>query len=317
MDSKITKQRLSKLLSYDWLKMLFCVALAIIIWTLVFSFTSTKITNTQEFITFSYSANETVSKDFYRLMDDAKENTFSYEVMKAEMVDLNNKGNSSTYFQSYLEAGMGDLLFVPNIDNPSSKKENEDGTFSYTKHPQEFLNSWFIRVQSVDEFLADMRAYVAQYYTQSGALDKAKVEEDFRKHVKENNDKRFKGKKNFENGLLQEYARIEKYAAALTEFQGYLDAKLVEFVEMEVLGKNGEVYRENANFAINLCPDTATMGELNDFLCYYSFANTSLTAQDMCVMFFDLPYNNDNYRYESLLFVNRLIAEARARTLAK
>ena len=316
MDSKITKQRLVGMLSYDWLKIILFIVGACLIWSLAFTTTATKLTNTQQFYVYNYSCNETVGDDLQTLLSDAKDNVFSYEVIETQITDLRVMGaeNQSTVFEAYFGTGMGDLLFVPHIDNP---EQTEESLNPYKKYSEMFFYSWCSRVQAVDEFLSDMRAYVQQYYNESGELNKAKVEEDFKKHIKENNDKRFKREKAYQEGLQQEYERIEKYAVALTEFQGYLDQGLVEYVQLDAVASDGTVYREKGNYALNLCPDVNTMGELNDFFCYYLEETSALTAKDMCVMFLDLPYTNQNYRYESLLFVNHLIQTAHTRTLEK
>ena len=54
MDAKITKKRLGHLLSYDWIKMILAVVLAIVVWSLVFTTSATRITNTQRFVVCNY-----------------------------------------------------------------------------------------------------------------------------------------------------------------------------------------------------------------------------------------------------------------------
>lgn len=316
MDSKITKQRLMGMLSYDWLKIIACILAACLVWSLAFTTSATRLTNTQEFYIYNYSCNEMISDTTRDFVDNAKNNVFSYEVVETQISDLRATGNESTIFEAYFGVGMGDLLFAPHIDNPE-QLENSESLNPYTKYTEMFFYAWGSRVQAVDEFVYEMRAYVQQYYTENGELNKTKVEEDFKKHIKENNDKRFKREKHYQEGLEKEYERIEKYAAALVEFEGYLNQGLVEYVQLESVAPDGTVYREKGNYALNLCPDVATMGELNDFFCYYLEETSALTAKDMCVMFLDLPNTNQNYRYESLLFVNHLIQTAHARTMEK
>jgi hypothetical protein len=316
MDSKITKQRLMGMLSYDWLKIIACILAACLVWSLAFTTSATKLTNTQEFYIYNYSCNEMISDTTRDFVDNAKDNVFSYEVIETQISDLRVTGNESTIFEAYFGVGMGDLLFAPHVDNPQ-KLADEESLTPYTKYTEIFFNAWCTRVQAVDEFVSDMRVYVQQYYDENGALNKAKVEEDFKKHIKDNNDKRFKREKAYQDGIEKEYERIEKYAKALVEFEGYLNQGLVEYVQLDAVEYDGVIYREKGNYALNLCPDVATMGELNDFFCYQVEETSTLTAKDMCVMFLDLPNTNQNYRYESLLFVNHLIKTAHTRTMEK
>ena len=54
MDAKITKQRLGRLLSYDWIKIIALAVAAIVVWSLIFTMTATRITAAQQFSVFNY-----------------------------------------------------------------------------------------------------------------------------------------------------------------------------------------------------------------------------------------------------------------------
>ena len=57
MDAKITKTRLSRLLSYDWLKIVGVIAGVILVWSLIFTMTATRITPAQQFHVLNYVGN--------------------------------------------------------------------------------------------------------------------------------------------------------------------------------------------------------------------------------------------------------------------
>ena len=57
MDAKITKERLNRILSYDWLKIVGLAVVAIIVWTLVFTTSATRITPAQQFTVINYFGN--------------------------------------------------------------------------------------------------------------------------------------------------------------------------------------------------------------------------------------------------------------------
>ena len=44
MDAKITKKRLNILLSYDWIKIILLAVAAILVWSLIFTMTATRVT---------------------------------------------------------------------------------------------------------------------------------------------------------------------------------------------------------------------------------------------------------------------------------
>ncbi len=49
MDNKITKKRLGDLCSYDWILFIAAIAAAILVWELLYAFTSVKLTTGQRF----------------------------------------------------------------------------------------------------------------------------------------------------------------------------------------------------------------------------------------------------------------------------
>ena len=88
MDSKITKKRLSDMLSYDWVKIILTVAGIILIWSFIFSATSTKITNTQLFTVHSYKGNNLLDSNFKNSLNKGfkEEKIFSYEVIETDVI---------------------------------------------------------------------------------------------------------------------------------------------------------------------------------------------------------------------------------------
>ena len=297
MDAKITKKRLAEMLSYDWLKIIAVAIAACIVWVCAFTFTGTGISNTQEFTVFNHKSNALLSDAFYSLLTNStKDGTFSYEVLETQPVDLANKGDqANTFYESYLGAGVGDLIFVAYSE--------EEGAES-----QILLDSYFYHIQPADSFINEMKTYVAQYYENgnfaNGVMDKAKVETDFRDFVKRTKDKRFKNEKQISAGLIAEYARIQLYADALVEFDGYLSKQYICYQAMT------PTYAEDnttKNFFLNLCPNFLTMGNLKKYLYQSVGENHLQTAQNMGVYFLSVPHTEPAYRFESLLFVNKLI----------
>ncbi|MBR4943356.1 MAG: hypothetical protein IKZ28_04925 [Clostridia bacterium] len=90
MDAKITKERLSRMLSYDWLKVVGLILAAILVWSLIFTMTATRITPAQQFTVVNYFGNVNAnSSKLIKVTGDAiTEGVFSYEVIEMTSVDV-------------------------------------------------------------------------------------------------------------------------------------------------------------------------------------------------------------------------------------
>ena len=126
MDASINKTRLGHLLSYDWIKILLVAVAAILVWSLVFTMTATRITTTQMYsvVNFygSYFGNGLNNFSTYA------NSVFSYEVLESSMVDVQAGGDEyvSTLLETRFVTGEGDVLFVSNTNDPNSKTEKKD-----------------------------------------------------------------------------------------------------------------------------------------------------------------------------------------------
>ncbi|MBE7067899.1 MAG: hypothetical protein E7381_01215 [Clostridiales bacterium] len=316
MDAKITKLRLQRLLSYDWIKIIASCIAVILVWSLIFTMTATAITPSQQFSVFNYQHNGIFSDSFYaHFRKTFTGDVFSYEVIELSKNDLAETGieNATRVTEARLSISEGDVIFIPHIDDPDTKieseQENEPPTYQY-KHTQTFFNNWYSYIANVDEYLQNLQTFLARYY-EGDTLNEQKVIEDFDARCKRNKDKRFRKAKDIESGRGAELERIEKYHTAYKEFQGYLDSGLIELVPMEVKTKEGKVLR-SGNFAVNLCPDKTRMENLTD-IAYYEITTEEgkkQSAENMCVMFFDFEDVEDSFEYESLLYVNAVIRHA-------
>ena len=338
MDAKITKKRLARMLSYDWMKIVGVAAAFILVWVLIFTMTATRITPAQQFTVFNYYANAGLTDKFYSLYSNTLTGgTFSYEVIEINQNDLATSGeeNAYTLMESRFATDEGDVMFVPHIgDEDYAEKDDLTGetVYEYT-YAEVFFNRWYpyvYELYAVDEttgelvggYFYDMEQFLTEYFGENwetGELDKAKAERDFRARVKENKDKRFKKEAEIAQGVLDEYERLEKYRAALNEFYGYLESGVVEFTTLELYGEDDEVLR-SGNYALNICPDEEGSGStLSDYIYYRTTVEVldedgetttenKNSAQDMQAIFLKMKGVEDSFEYETLLFVNALIA---------
>lgn len=323
MDAKITKKRLSRLLSYDWIKIVALAVAAIVVWSLIFTMTATRITPAQQFTVFNYYSNNALENGFYNVYNKTfLDGKFSYEVIETNVNDLTTGGRdyAGTLLEARLGTDEGDVMFIPNINDPSTKVEPtvEGGEPTYTTYMQGFFNNWYYYIADVDEYLNGMRAYLSAYYTDGdevennnyidGTMNKEKVRADFFARINRNKDKRFKKSDEIEAGVLQEYDRIEKYAVALKQFEAWIADGTVTLTNLQVLDKDGNAIRDG-NFAVNLCPEGGKTEKLKEQVFYYTEDNAK-TAKNMHLMFFNLAGVEDSFEYESLLYVNEVIKAA-------
>ena len=334
MDAKITKIRLSRMLSYDWFKIVLGAAGLILVWALIFTTTATRITAAQQFTVFNYVGNASfMNTRFSDLYSKAfTENVFSYEVIEINNNDLaSNAEYASTVMEARVATDEGDVMFVADVDNPDTAIENEDGTVSYeyTYLETMLLNySYYfydLNPENENSFFGKMETYLNGFYqgdwTNEENLDKVKVEEQFRARVKK--DKRYKTEKQREQGVLDDIERIEKYRDALETFYGYLDAEIVSFTTTVFSDREqaeDAYYPKDGIYSINLCPNEK-MESLKTYVGYYQEVidehgdtHYPMTAANMNVAFFRFDAVEEGFQYESLLFVNYLIESSLEQT---
>ncbi len=328
MDAKITKKRLSKLLAYDWLKIVGLAVAVIVFWNLIFTMTATRIRPSQQFSVFNHYANRPFSDDFYVELGNAlRGEVFSYEVIETTNNDLTTAGEyTRTLTESRLATNEGDVIFVPNIPDADAVYEENGETKYQSNYLQTFLRSYGVYLYDLDPekkngYFYALKAYLNDYYVEGYAnaesLDEAKVEKDFRDRVRVNGDKRFRSEQQLVKGAENEVARVKKYRDALVKLESYLASGLVEFTDVTLYNGDGSSLYEG-KFALNLCPNKETMGDLKKQFSYQITEKDEegkdrvrITAENMHVMFFKTAGTEKSFEYESLLYVVNLIEKCK------
>lgn len=325
MDAKITKKRLAQMLSYDWVKIVAFVVCAILLWTLIFQMTATRIKPSQQFRVYNHYANESLGDEFYNVYKKlAKDGALSYEVIEMNVTDLTrSEGEHISVLDGAMRTDDGDVIFVPNVGDKSYKTET-DGVVSYKyTYVETFVGRYFPYLYNLDEndengYFNKLRKYLNEFYLNGykdeTSFDEEKVKTEFRKRVKKNGDKRFKKAEEIERGAQLEVDRIQKYRAALIEFEEYVQSGVVTFTEI-TLENNGQVYA-SGTLGLNICPDVSKTGELKKQVSYLD-ENEVSTAKDMNVFFFNFDGVEDSFEFESLIYVNQVIQKALEETAAK
>lgn len=331
MDSKITKKRLSHMLSYDWIKIILTAVGVILVWSLVLTISSTKLTMAQQFTVCSYRGNTPLSTGFYDSLNNAfeKDDVFSFEILETGSYDYTKTGKeTNTLLTTRLSVGEGDVIFLsPDYDEDTDYKE-EDGTVNYkSTYAETFVKGYsstlffFDRNEdgsfTEDSFFGQMEAYLDGFYKngwRSGDLDEAKAAANFRARNKKQKDNRFKTEKQIQEGIKGEIERINKYREALLETYDYLEKGYVTIVNTTIPDPYDEEKTVTHAYTLNICPDESKAENLKKIISYRTQEqdeNGNLqpkdTAAGMQVGLFNLKDVHRDFRYESLLYVNYVI----------
>lgn len=321
MDAKITKERLSRMLSYDWLKIIGVALAAILFWALVFTVSATRITPAQQFTVINYFGNDSLSMDFLNDLSKAREDgLFSYEVMETTTVDVGGNGEiGATLMQTRVATEEGDVVFVPNILDTTNEYDIQGEKYQET-HMETLVRGYRFNLEDLDREKADgyfgrLEAFLNRYYgdyTQANAtLNKDLVKQDFLARVEKNKDKRFKKSEQIEKGILDEIARVEKYRAALIEFDGYVESGLVQFTTTQVRDlETGEI-AVTGIYSINICADPSKMPSLTKLVSYSEVVEEGKpakpSAKDMNIAIMRFDGVEDSFEFESLLYINYVL----------
>ncbi|MBE5756385.1 MAG: hypothetical protein E7342_01160 [Clostridiales bacterium] len=209
MDNKITKKRLGEMLSYDWLKIIALCALFVILFEILMSAFSVKLTVGQSFEIIVYpNVNSTGTDNFKNTVLDKK--VLSYDVLSFNTTNLD-----TTYYGELLssvdDGAEGDLLIVDNLKTYYDKAEtlgasNMDGCIDkYSIYDFESLikdaKSYLLKFTNGKTFDEVKNLSFKEF------LSEEKLETVFKERMKKDN--RFRTKKDFEEGLTSEKARIK------------------------------------------------------------------------------------------------------------
>ncbi|MBR2320867.1 MAG: hypothetical protein IKA57_01885 [Clostridia bacterium] len=330
MDAKITKERLSRMLSYDWLKIVGAAVAAIIIWALVFTVSATRIQPSQQFTAISYFGNvSTMNTKLGKTLSEAYgQDVFSYEVLELNELDIGgNPEHGSTLMETRMATSEGDVVFAPMLPAKDYGFQVNNETV-YDTYLQRLVRHYGYQLMSLDPededgFFKSMERFLNHYYEggyKTGSLNESTVRSDFLARVKKNKDKRFKKSEEIEKGVKDEIARIEKYRNALIEFYGYLESGLVQLEKTTVVDHEGggKVLREGI-YSINLCSDRNKMPKLKDTVAYLETLTneegeeqTVLSADNMNVAILNFKDVEASFEYESLLYINYVIRISKA-----
>lgn len=210
MDAKITKQRLSNLLSYDWLKMIIAIAAVIFALILIFTMTATNPTNAQTFTIYGYTDVRMGSNNATLEENLTARKTFSYDILQITTESFYGNSYSGATFSARRAAGEGTVMFISSFDAEGNHTVNSElckqtyenlysgpGTGGGYYQPQYF-------------FETEVGNYLKEFFGEdlSGALNEDKALARFTE--RNGKDKRFRNASQKAQGFESEKARLNK-----------------------------------------------------------------------------------------------------------
>ncbi len=309
MDNKITKKRLGDLCSYDWILFIAAIAAAILVWELLYAFTSVKLTTGQRFSIFYdegvINKNETALRGFLQ-----KDDALSFEVI---VLDSESMAASTNVLSIRLQVGDGDVIFA------SVKPKEGEGSDKGTVRAKSIIDGGY--VYNFERLVTDAEEYLKKFKNPSGDWNDEAIYENFDARL--GRDNRFRSESEKTEGKRLEKERLvrlekeladfkslllnEDYLFRYTRFTQTLDrasesrkAEYEEYVKIEK--QNG---RENVAYGLNIGALHTAEGKLN--VSELVSLNGESTAENVVLMIFDFYKDQPDAQFETISFVNCVV----------
>jgi len=292
MDAKITKSRLSNLLSYDWLKIIITIVVAVFVGVVVFSSVGTRPTTAQE-IYLLYYKDLYLCDDYSDKLEETSGDIFSYEVLYSTCFEMSS---DSTYgdiaLSARFAAGQRNILF-------SSDKMSEEDEKPYI---EAVVSSFSGITENVEEYIAAAEEYANSFYGGdylNGELDEEYLSAQFRS--RNAGDKRYKTEEQILSGIEDEKDRIGLLRSSVITINDALENGTIEKYYM-TLEEGGEA----VPYALKI--GTKKMSGLAELVYYNDAESGAKTSDGICAVFFKpLDSSCEYMRFEGLNYISYLI----------
>lgn len=325
MDARITKKRLSQMLSYDWIKIIACIVAGIFLWSLIFTTTAARLNPAQTFTVYAYIGTNPSSGFSSKIASRSYlSGGFSYDVIETNAVDLASAGNQAyTLLEARMGVQEGNAAFVA----PCSYEidDGKGGKISRTYMEDLLLRAYssVLSFGSAGENAGDSKTsfftatenFLNLYYTagyeNADSFNAKKAEDTFRNRVKSQKDKRYKTEGKIQEGINDEIARIRGYRENYLAVKGYLEEGIIKLEETTItLSYAGREEKVTGYYSVNLCPDDR-MENLKELICYQDETTGSYTAKNMQLVLLNLlsgKYSEYGYcLYENYGFIRKIV----------
>lgn len=314
MDNKITKKRLGDLCSYDWILFIAAIAAAILVWELLYAFTSVKLTTGQRFSIFYdegvINKNETALRGFLQ-----KDDALSFEVI---VLDSESMAASTNVLSIRFQVGDGDVIFA------SVKPKEGEGSDKGTVRAKSIIDGGY--VYNFERLVTDAEEYLKRFKYPDGTWDDEAVYAGFDARL--GRDNRFRTESEKAEGKRLEKERLvrlekeladfktlvshEEYLFRYTRFMQSLDSttdarreEYTRYVETEKQNNLKKYGREDVAYGLKLDELPTAEGKLNASELV-SLSGES-TAKDVVLMVLDFYKEQPDAQFETISFVNCVV----------
>lgn len=304
MDARITKDRLSNLLSYDWLKILGAVLAAVLVLSVLFTSLATRPTAAQTYEVFGYT-DLSYGSDYSGLGDELKsKKAFSYEILEVSVEAFGSNSYGSTLYAARRMAGQGDAMFISDYEVYGTNEETGEEELTKASELKTYIESYSESVLDTQEFLSDAEKYLDGFFGgnwETGELDEEAVAQAF--NARNSNDKRFKTEESKRSGIEQEKARILKLRDDLKAVNDALARGVISHTVIEGAGA------DESDKACAFRVGGAQMRGLTD-LFYYEIdkdGTTVRSSETLSLVLFDNGKSDGDLVYDTLSFLHYLL----------
>lgn len=319
MDARVTKKRIGQLLSYDWIKIVALIVAVIVVWSIVFSSTATRLNQAQTFTVYAYKGTQRGTQFYTKVVSkDEFSRGFSYDVIETNVIDLVTAGDEAyTLLSAHIGVNEGNAMFVAPGETGNVYKNDKGEEYKQT-YLQDAISHAYTGVMKIDadgeesgtSYFSRTEEYLQKYFADianEASLDAAAVERDFRARIAAQKDKRYKKEEQIAQGVSDEIARIKGYRENYFAVKGYLASGVISLQKTTVYISSGEeIIPITGYFSINLCPDER-MASLKDVISYED-SDGKTTAKDMQLVLLDLLKEEYEYGlYENYAFVRAIV----------
>lgn len=207
MDARITKSRLSNMLSYDWLKIIVAIVAAVLGLSVFFTTVAPRPREHQIFTVYAYRELAD-GEDAMELADTLKQRAvFSYDILNVESESFGTGQYSETAYVARMMAGEGTAMFTTtNSSVVTVDGEERETTVLEEVTSGEDLNLTLDTVQ----YLTDCENYLIRFFGENwrtGDLNRSEAERCFLNRNEK--DRRFRSEEKRAAGIESEYKRLE------------------------------------------------------------------------------------------------------------
>ena len=279
MDARITKQRLGNLLSYDWLKMLIAIVIAVFLIILLFTMTATRVTNAQTFAVYAYT-DLTAGKDFNSLGSTLKTNeVLSYDILETKTEKF-SADDRYDIFSLRRTVGEGTVMFISDV---RTYKTDDAGNPVYDEEGNQVVS------------------FFGENWRENAEPDAAAVRESFLS--RNSGDKRYKTAASREEGVAQERQRLIDLRDDYLTVLGLFENGTYTHTVYEGTDEEGKTY-ESA-LGINV----GNLADISDVAYYTDSEGKAVTEKLNLVILYNNFHEANGMLYEPITFLRWLYEE--------